>query len=121
MVKVWGGIFFTFMLPVVVYEGYTVFIVANCDPKFGCVGTFKLTMLISAVFGMISMASLSVVKVCFKTNRFTYPVLAATLLLGCTHGYVLKFLFFKSTILEVLFWIAVSVVVYLMATALAKK
>jgi hypothetical protein len=111
---------FLFMLPIGVYESYKVFAVGNCDPKFGCSGTIELVLLIGAVFCLISMASLVLVKVMFKANISALPFLLATMLLGSTHRYSLEIEFLQSTLMTALFWLVLSGVVYSLS-ALASK
>jgi hypothetical protein len=109
------------MLPIGAYESYKVFAVGNCDPKFGCIGTFELAMLISAAFCLISMMSLVVIKVIFKANIAALPFLIATILLGSTHGYSLEVDFLQSTMVTVLFWLVISGVVYSLSALISKN
>gem|GEM_PF-2635542 len=110
-----------FMLPIGAYELYKVFVVGNCDPKFGCIGTFELVMFIGAAFCLISMISLVVVKVMFKANIAALPFLIATILLGITHGYSLEVDFLQSTLVTALFWLIISGLVYSLSALISKN
>ena len=109
------------MLPIGVYELYKIYFVGNCDPKFGCLGSFELVMFIGAAFCLISVIALVSVRVIFKANIAAVPFLVATILLGSTHGYSLEIDFLQSTVATAIFWLVISVFVYSLAALISKN
>lgn len=110
-----------FMLPVVAYEAYKILIIGNCDPKFGCWGTFELTLLIGLAYWFISLVPLITVQLIFKTNMINVPFILVTLLLGAAHWFVPSIEVLDSLTRQILFWLVLSGVLYSLAALISKK
>ena len=109
------------MLPLIAYEAYKILIIANCDPKFGCWGTFELTLLIGLAYWFISLVPLITVQLVCKTNMINVPFILVTLLLSAAHWFVLSSEVLDSLTRQILFWLVLSGVLYLLAALISKK
>ena len=110
-----------FMLPIAAYQSYKILLFGSCDPKFGCWGTFKLSLLICSAYGFISLVALITVQLLSRVNMLNALAVLVTLLLGAAHWFVLSFEFLDSLTMQVLFWLALSGVFYSLAAVISKK
>lgn len=110
-----------FMLPIAAYQAYKILIMGNCDPKFGCWGTFKLSLLIGITYWFVSLCALLTVQLLSKVNRINLPWALVTILLGTAHWFVFSMAFLDSLIKQVLFWLLLSGVFYSLAALISKK
>jgi hypothetical protein len=101
--------FFVFLFPRVLYQGYMVFIVENCDPKFGCFGTFQLSLFIASVFGLISALSYAAVISLLKRLEFSWQAVASSLFLGSIYNQaILKSEYLHSELSMAITWACIS-------------
>lgn len=110
-----------FMLPITAYQAYKILLIGSCDPKFGCWGTFELSLLISSAYGFISLVALITVQLVSKVNMLNVLAVLVTMLLGTAHWFVLSIELLDSLTMQVLFWLALSGVFYSLAAVISKK
>ncbi|MCD1597820.1 hypothetical protein [Rheinheimera aquimaris] len=110
-----------FMLPIAAYQAYTILIIGSCDPKFGCWGSFKLSLLIGSAYGFISLVALIAVQLVSKANMLNALSVLVTLLLGAAHWFMFSIEFLDSLTMQVAFWLVLSGVLYSLAAVISKK
>src|SRR5690554_5007500 len=109
-----------FILPITAYQAYKILLIGSCDPKFGCWGTFQLSLLIGLAYCFISLVALITVQLVYKVNMLNVLAVLVTLLLGA-HWFVLSIELLDSLTMQVLFWLALSGVFYSLAAVISKK
>ena len=112
----------TFLLPMALYEGYMIVLLNDCDPKFGCAGTFQLSLFIAFLFGLISVLSLALAISLFKKYEISWQILASSLLLGSIYNQViLGSEYLHSDLSMAATWACISFFVYLGAVWWSKN
>ena len=110
-----------FMLPIAAYQAYKILVIGSCDPKFGCWGSFELSLLIGSAYCFISQVALISVQLISKVNMLNVLAVLVTLLLGAVHWFMLSIEFLDSLSMHVLFWLVLSGVLYSLAAVISKK
>ena len=110
-----------FMLPIGAYQAYKILVIGSCDPKFGCWGSFELSLLIGSAYCFISQVALISVQLISKVNMLNVLAVLVTLLLGAVHWFMLSIEFLDSLSIHVLFWLVLSGVLYSLAAVISKK
>src|SRR5690606_8373737 len=107
-----------FMLPITAYQAYKILLIGSCDPKFGCWGSFKLSLLIGSAYGFISLVALIAVQLVSKANMLNALSVLVTLLLGAAHWFMFSIEFLDSLTMQVAFWLVLSGVLYSLAAVI---
>lgn len=111
-----------FLLPRALYQGYMILILDNCDPKFGCAGTFQLSLFIAFVFGLISVVSLVSVISLLKKYYISWQAIGSSLFLGSIYNQaILGSEYLHSELSMALTWACISFFVYLGAVWWSKN
>jgi uncharacterized membrane protein len=55
-------VFLSVLVPITLWNAVNLYFAQSCDPKFGCLGVFKLLTLIICVYALISAFSLLIVR-----------------------------------------------------------
>lgn len=110
-----------FMLPILVFQAYKILVVGSCDPKFGCWGTFKLTLLIASTYCFVSLVALMAIQLFSKVNMINVHSVLVTLLLGIAHRFVFSVELLDSLTKQVLFWLVLSGLLYSLAALISKN
>lgn len=114
--------FLLFLCPMSLFQGYQVFILESCDPKFGCVGTFQLGLLISSLFGLVSSLSLMALSLRFHTVTFSWPIIFTSLFLGSIYqSVILTSGVFHSDISMAIAWFILCLIMYAPAVWWSRK
>ncbi|WP_223789621.1 hypothetical protein [Marinicella meishanensis] len=110
-----------FMLPRLVYHSAMTGVVGHCDPKFGCLGTWQIELLIAATFGLLSLLSLLPSLLQFKPSTGNRYLLSASLLLSVTYGWFLTTSWFDSSLHMVIAWLIYAWLVYALACGISRQ
>jgi hypothetical protein len=78
-------VFFAVLVPITVWNAGQLYLTQSCDPKFGCLGTFKLLTYIISFCAIISSISISVAHYLFvaRPRKICTIRNMAFLLVGC--------------------------------------
>ncbi len=108
--------FFVFLCPMLFYGSWQVFVLENCDPKFGCVGALQFMLLISTMFGLVSILALIAVALVLKSYSLCWQILVTSVVLGSVFGQLILRSNYLSSIFEMtIAWAGISLLAYLLA------
>ncbi len=116
--------FTAFLLPTILYSGYLFFLIKSCDPKFGCAGSFQLSVLIASVFSIVSMFALAASIFTSNKKLLSWPVVASSCILGSIYEPIILISgsdYLNSETSRVITWLCISFFVYMGALWLSKK
>ena len=121
-------VFLSVLLPITLWNAVTLYFAQSCDPKFGCLGVFKLLTFIVSIYAFISAFLLLIVRRLligdnwshFGNQELVYLIIAGTILsILCSQPIAIAESF--GIVNTVLLWSVVSFVIGYIALNLNKK
>ncbi|QKF58984.1 putative membrane protein [Aliarcobacter lanthieri] len=113
-IKVFFLCFFTILIPISLYYAILFFIFGKCDPKFGCIGTFMLSLMINAIGSLISAISISFAYFIINKNyNLTKNNIKSLIIISLLISFICYFIVYfielsKSLTLFIILWILFS-------------
>jgi hypothetical protein len=122
------AVFLSVLVPITLWNAVSLYFAQSCDPKFGCLGVFKLLTLIVCIYALISAFSLLIVRrliIRNKQSNFSNQELICLIISGT----ILSILCSQPIALAdslgilntVLLWSAISFIIGYIALNLNKK
>ena len=105
ILKIWIIAFISTALPIISWYSYNIFILENCDPKLGCIGSFGLILIMYNIFAIMTAFSFAAsFYIVHKKNKnsLNKPIYLMTIFKGVLLS-SLTTLYFQNSILSHIF------------------